>query len=140
MVRITGMFSLLLSSGIPIVRTLRLTGEASENVVSEEILEDVAKRVEQGDRIAESIESADPENTIFPRDFVQLVAAGERTSTINKVAERSSAQYKREVDMSVQMLVKFVEPLAIIFASVFVLWFAIAIFAAIIQITQSVGG
>lgn len=140
MVRITGMFSLLLSSGIPIVRTLRLTGEASENVVSEEILEDVAKRVEQGDRIAESIEGADPENTIFPRDFVQLVAAGERTSTINKVAERSSAQYKREVDMSVQMLVKFVEPLAIIFASVFVLWFAIAIFAAIIQITQSVGG
>ncbi len=140
MVRITGMFSLLLSSGIPIVRTLRLTGEASENVVSEEILEDVAKRVEQGDRIAESIEGADPDHTIFPRDFVQLVAAGERTSTINKVAERSSAQYKREVDMSVQMLVKFVEPLAIIFASVFVLWFAIAIFAAIIQITQSVGG
>lgn len=134
------MFSLLLSSGIPIVRTLRLTGEASENVVSEEILEDVAKRVEQGDRIAESIEGADPEYTIFPRDFVQLVAAGERTSTINKVAERSSAQYKREVDISVQMLVKFVEPLAIIFASVFVLWFAIAIFAAIIQITQSVGG
>lgn len=140
MVRVTGMLSLLLSSGIPIVRTLRLTGEASENVISEELLEEVAKRVEQGDRIAESMEVTDPEHILFPRDFCQLVAAGERTSTVNKVAERSSAQYKREVDLSIQTLVKFVEPLAIIFASVFVLWFAIAIFSAIIQITQSVGG
>jgi len=37
-------------------------------------------------------------------------------------------QYTREVDYSLANLTKWIEPLSIIIAAVFVLWFALAVF------------
>jgi type IV pilus assembly protein PilC len=47
-------------------------------------------------------------------------------------------QYTREVDYSLTNLTKWIEPIAIIIAAVFVLWFAFAVFGAILQVTQAV--
>lgn len=49
-----------------------------------------------------------------------------------------SAQYTREVDNSVTTMIKFVEPLAILISGVFVVWFAFAIFSAVLKITETV--
>ncbi len=138
-VRISSILWLLLSAGIPIIKTLKLTAESTGNIVFEEAILSVAKRVEVGKKITESIEEIDPQYTLFTRDFVQLVGAWEKTSTINKVCVKIADQYNREVDASVAMLVKFVEPMAILFAGWFVLWFAFAIFAAVMKITETVG-
>jgi type IV pilus assembly protein PilC len=64
--------------------------------------------------------------------------AGEQTSTINRICIKIADQYTREVDSSVSTLVKWVEPLAILFAGVFVLWFAFGIFSAVLKITETV--
>jgi type II secretory pathway component PulF len=138
-VRVASMLSLLLSAGIPIVKTLRLSGESTGNLVFEEKVTEIAAKVEMGKRLAESIEECDPTFKIFTRDFVQIVSAGERTSTVNKVTARLADQYSREVDASIATLVRFVEPAAVLFAGGFVLWFALAIFSAVMKITESVG-
>jgi len=77
---------------------------------------------------------------VFPKDVTQLISAGERTSTVNIVSAKIAAQYLREVDASISLVVKFVEPIAILIAGVFVLWFAFAIFSAVMKLTESVGG
>lgn len=138
-VRIASTLSLLLEAGIPIVRTLTLTGEWSNNIVFQEKIEAISKKVQNGKKIAESIEEADPEFNIFTQDFYQIISAGERTSTINKVCHKLAAQYTREVDSSIAVLVRFIEPLAILIAGIFVLWFAFGIFAAVLKITETVG-
>lgn len=138
-VRVSTTLGLLLGAGIPIIKTLRLTGESTNNLVYEEAVLQVSNLVESGMKIAESFEKVDPKHQIFTQDFIQLVGAGEKTSTINKVCVKIATQYTREVDASVTMLVKFVEPGAILFAGIFVLWFAFAIFSAVLKITDTVG-
>lgn len=138
-VRISSMLGLLIGAGIPIIKTLRLTGESTGNLIFEEKIAEVAQKVEMGKKLSESLVESDPEYRIFTRDFVQIVSAGERTSTINKVTLRLAEQYSREVDASIATLVRFVEPAAILFAGGFVLWFALAIFSAVMRVTEMVG-
>ncbi len=115
-VRIASTLSLLLEAGIPIIRTLSLTAEGSNNVIFQEKIEEIIKKVQQGKKIAESIEESDPTFSVFTQDFYQIIGAGERTSTINKVSRKLASQYTREVDSSISVLVRFIEPLAILIA------------------------
>lgn len=129
---------LLIGAGIPIIKTLNLTWESSNNIVYLEAINMVASKVSAWRKITESIEEIDPENRYFTTDFVQMMAAAEQTSTINKVCVKISAQYNKEVDNSIQILTKWIEPSAIAIAWIFVLWFAFAIFAAVLKITETV--
>ena len=108
-------------------------------MIFQEKIEEVSKSVQMGKKIAESIEESDPNFKIFTRDFYQVIGAGERTSTINKVCRKLATQYTREVDSSISVLVRFIEPLAILIAGMFVLWFAFGIFSAVLKITETVG-
>ncbi len=138
-VRIATTFGLLLGAGIPIIKTLRLTGESTNNALYEEAIQNVASSVEKGNKIAESFIAVDEKNELFPSDFIQLLAAAEKTSTINKICSKIATQYAREVDAAVATLVKFVEPTAVLISGMFVVWFAFAIFSAVLKITETVG-
>lgn len=130
---------LLIWAWIPIIKTLKLTGESSNNAIYIEAMEMIANSVASGNKITQSIENIDPRHKYFTNDFIQMISAWEKTSTINKVCDKISTQYTREVDNSIWILVKWIEPLAIAIAWTFVLWFAFSIFAAVIKITELVG-
>ncbi|MCK9272336.1 type II secretion system F family protein [Candidatus Gracilibacteria bacterium] len=137
--QISSNLGLLIGAGIPIIKTLKLTGESSNNAIYIEAMEMIANSVASGNKITQSIENIDPRHKYFTNDFIQMISAGEKTSTINKVCDKISTQYTREVDNSIGILVKWIEPLAIAIAGTFVLWFAFSIFAAVIKITELVG-
>ena len=97
------------------------------------------KKVSAGEKITDSLQEVDPHNDLFPIDFLQMLSVGEKTASLDTVTQKLTAQYTREVNYSLANLTKWIEPLAILIAGVFVLWFAFAIFGAILQVTQTVG-
>jgi type IV pilus assembly protein PilC len=129
---------LLIWAWIPIVKTLRLTWEASNNIIYNQALDIITERVSSWKKLTQSIDETDPEHIYFPNDFVQIIWAWERTSTVNKICEKIHKQYTREVEYSINNLIKWIEPLAILVAWIFVLWFAFAIFSAVLKITETV--
>jgi type II secretory pathway component PulF len=68
-----------------------------------------------------------------------MIESAEKTSTIHQVSDRIREQYRREVDASLAIMVKLIEPIALLLAGVFVMWFAIAIFSSIMQIVDVAG-
>jgi type IV pilus assembly protein PilC len=58
---------------------------------------------------------------------------------MKEINDKITNQYSREVDHSLDNLTKWIEPIAIIIAAGFVLWFAFAVFGAILQVAQAVG-
>jgi len=84
------------------------------------------------------MEEVDPEGRYFPLDFLQMLSVWEKTARLEWISKKINAQYTREVDYSLANLTKWIEPIAILFAWVFVLWFAFAIFGAILKVTQTV--
>lgn len=122
-----------------IVKTLRLTGESSGNTVIKKLYGLISDDVAHGMKISESMRNQDREQVFFTPDILQMIESSERTSTMDSVTDRISIQYKREVDVALNMMVKFIEPTALLLAGLFVLWFAIAIFSAIMQIVSLAG-
>ncbi len=129
----------LMHSWIPVVKSIILVWKSSNNVVYENLYNDVSLKVWSGKKIVDSILEVDGENEYFPWDFVQLLSVWEKTAALDKVCKKLNEQYTREVNYSLANLTKWIEPIAIFVAWIFVLWFAFAIFWAILKLTQTVG-
>ncbi len=125
-------------SWVSIIKTLKLIWKSTNNSVYEWLFEDIVIRVSSGEQIVKSIEAIDPENIYFPADYLQMLSVWERTANLETISKKINTQYTKEVDYSLANLTKWIEPLAILLASIFVLWFAYSILWAILKITQTV--
>ncbi|MGE4444163.1 MAG: type II secretion system F family protein [Candidatus Altimarinota bacterium] len=135
----SSILGVLMNAGIPVVKSIILVGKSSNNIMYEELYNDISLRVGSGKKIVDSILEADVANEYFPSDFVQLLSVGEKTASLDKVCKKLNEQYTREVNYALGNLTKWIEPIAIFVAGIFVLWFAFAIFGAILKLTQSIG-
>lgn len=128
----------LMNAWIPVVKSIILVWKATNNVVYEDLYNDISTRVWNWKKIVDSILEVDGKSEYFPSDFVQLLSVWEKTASIDKVCKKLNEQYTREVNYSLSNLTKWIEPLAIFVAWIFVLWFAFAIFGAILKLTQTI--
>lgn len=138
-VRCMSTFHLLTSSWVSIVKTLRLTGQSAGNKIIDELFSLIAEDISHGTKISGSMKDRDQTWFFFSPDILQMIESAEKTSTIGNVVEKIAIQYRREVDLALSTMVKFIEPIALLLAGVFVLWFALSIFSAIMQIVSLAG-
>ncbi len=128
----------LIASGVPVVKSLSLSGRALDNLVYEAHINEVIVKVSGWQKIVDSLAEVDPNHELFPLDFLQMLSVWEKTASLDKVSKKLTDQYTREVNYSLDSLTKWIEPIAILIAGIFVLWFAFAIFGAILKVTQTV--
>jgi len=128
----------LISSGVSVVQSLSLTAKSLNNAVYESHILAVMEKVSAGQKIVDSMQEVDSTHQLFPLDFLQMLSVWEKTASLDTVTKKLTKQYTREVDYSLANLTKWIEPIAILVAWVFVLWFAFAIFGAILKVTQTI--
>ncbi len=129
----------LIWAGVSTLRVLRLVWKSSDSFVYEKLFEEVLLKVESGQKIVDSMREVDEDKFYFPNSYLQMLAVWEKTANMKEINEKIVDQYSREVDYSLTNLTKWIEPIAILFAAWFVLWFAFAVFGAILQVTQTIG-
>jgi type II secretory pathway component PulF len=115
-VQVMSTFHLLLSSGVSILKALRLTGSSSGNRIVADLYNRVSENVSKGNKLAESFATVDTEKILFSPDILQMIESAEKTSTVHEVTGKISEQYKREVDAALAVMVKFIEPAALLLA------------------------
>jgi len=128
----------LIASWVTVVKALNLSAKSLDDSVYEAYISQVTARVTQWEKIVPSLEAIDPNYELFSVDFLQLLSVGEKTASLDTICKKIATQYTREVDYALARMTKWIEPLAILVAWVFVLWFAFAIFGAILKVTQTV--
>lgn len=99
----------LLASGVSMLDAIRLSGEVSGNFYYERLWEQVLDEVTTGKRICEVLSR----NPLFPKVLVQMIASGEETGKLDKVLERVSVYYDREVETSLKATTSLIEPIMI---------------------------
>ncbi|NDD31310.1 MAG: type II secretion system F family protein, partial [Proteobacteria bacterium] len=71
-------FSTLLKSGVPLLQSLQLVADSSGNLVISRSIAKVARNIQSGDRISETLESV----KVFPDLVVQMAAIGEEAGSL----------------------------------------------------------
>ncbi|MCH2188299.1 type II secretion system F family protein [Candidatus Gracilibacteria bacterium] len=129
----------LTGAGVNFVKTLSLVGRSSQSPLYESLFDDIRTSVSKGEGIVAAMEEVNTDGRYFPTSFLQMLSVGEKTASLEKIGHKLSSQYEREVEYSLSNVTKWIEPLALLVAGGFVLWFAFAILGAILKITQVVG-
>ena len=110
--RISDNLHTMLSSGIPIVRSIDITAEVVGSDVYKETMKKVAEDVKAGASMSGALEKH-PER--LPTILVQMVRVGEETGSLGNILKTLANFYKREVDDAVDTLVGLIEPVMIVF-------------------------
>ncbi len=100
----------MLSSGIPIVRTLEITG----SVVGNKIYEDILRASTEGIKSGRTLSSSLAQYQEVPQIMVSMIQVGEETGSMGTILETLAKFYKREVENAVDTLIGLIEPAMII--------------------------
>jgi type IV pilus assembly protein PilC len=103
-------FSSLMSAGVPVNKSLKVTAASMGNKVLEKELLDAALDVEQGKQLSESLAKSPHYPPIVP----QMLAIGEETGQIDKILVKVADFYEEEVDATIEGLSSLLEPLMIV--------------------------
>ncbi len=108
--RIADNLDTMLSSGIPIVRALEITGAVVENKVYEDVIKDATESVKGGVLLSEALSK----HKEIPQLLVAMTRIGEETGELGYILKNLARFYKREVDNAVDTMVGLIEPVMIV--------------------------
>ncbi len=101
----------MISSGVPILDALEITGKTAGNVIIERAIMNTRAAIAEGRTIAEPL----METGIFPGMVVRMIAVGEATGALDAMLAKIAEFYDEEVDAAVDALTQLMEPIMIVF-------------------------
>jgi type IV pilus assembly protein PilC len=128
-------FSGSVSAGVPMLQSIKLTGETAGNVVLEQSMEDLYAAAKRGGSLAGPIER----NPIFPPMVGHMVAVGEETGQLENMLGKIADFYETEVDAKIKALTSLIEPLMIVFVGGMVGFIVIAMYLPIFSLYDKIG-
>ncbi|MBW7954703.1 type II secretion system F family protein [Candidatus Gracilibacteria bacterium] len=124
----------MMKSGVSIVESLRITSDAVGNEVYRQRILFLRDDIKKGLKIYESLEG-DP---LFPEMMVSMIQIGEQTAKVDEIILKVADFYDEEVDNTIGVINKLLEPMIIVFMAVIVGFIAIAIMQPIMNLADQV--
>lgn len=115
--------SSLISTGVPIVRSLEIVSGTLNNVYYKDAIKDVAEKVSRGSKLAEVLQDYDE---IYPNLVIQMIAVGEETGETSSILAKLADFFEEEVDNATKNLSAVIEPFLMLIIGVAVGFFAIS--------------
>lgn len=133
--RFTRTLSTMISSGVPILDALEITGKTAGNVIVEEVIFDARSSIAEGQTIAEPLSETD----IFPGMVTQMISVGESTGALDAMLEKIADFYDDEVDATVAAMTAMLEPLLMLFLGGSIGGIVIAMYLPIFGMAAAMG-
>ena len=106
----------LITSGVPILQAIDITGKASGNAVIEKAMGEVEISVKEGQSITEPLRK----EPVFPPMVTQMISVGEETGSLDAMLSKIADFYEDEVNAAVKSLTSILEPILMLFVGALV--------------------
>jgi type II secretory pathway component PulF len=114
--RLFRLLGTMLSSGVPLIESIRLCRRTSRNHRFRELFEQVEDDVLHGEGLGKPLLQA----TFLPQGAAQMVATAERSGNLGSVLQTVGEYFESEGERRLRDLVKLLEPAVIVFLGVVV--------------------
>jgi len=108
--RFTRTLGTLVSSGVPILDALTITGRTAGNKIVEQAIYATRASISEGKKIAEPLIAS----KVFPPMVCQMIGIGETTGSLDAMLQKIADFYEDEVDNAVANLTSLMEPMVIL--------------------------
>ena len=132
LVEVTRTLAILIEGGIPILTALKISREATGNILFQEAFLAASKRVEKGFPLSEHF----LENKLIPPILGQMVSVGEQTGKLGDSLFKLSNYFETEADNAVRSLTTMIEPLIMVVLGLGVGFLVMAVLLPIYSLTS----
>lgn len=122
----------LLSSGVPIIESMRIVKTVVQNRVMENALNDAISDVIEGSGVAATLKKSG----IFPPIIVHMIDVGERSGTLEDMLMKAADAYEEDVETAVASLTSVLEPVMILIMGASVGFIIMAILFPMFEMSQ----
>ncbi|UUO08826.1 type II secretion system F family protein [Blastopirellula sp. J2-11] len=124
----------LVRADVPVLMSLELTADISQNYYYDKLWRNVIDSVTSGNQIHETL----AKSKLIPPTVVQMISAGEETGRLEEVLNKISRHYDQEVDLSIKTATSLIEPLMITVMGAVVGGIAMALLLPIFSLSRNV--
>ncbi|VAX39861.1 hypothetical protein MNBD_PLANCTO03-2074 [hydrothermal vent metagenome] len=124
----------LINAGVPMLDTLRITGDISGNQLYKGMWHRVHSSVKQGRKITGPL----IKDGLMPKSVVQMIAAGEESGKLGEVLDEISTYYTKQLKDQIKAVTSMIEPIMIVVMGSVVGFIAMAIILPIFKMSQLV--
>jgi type IV pilus assembly protein PilC len=128
--------SVMIASGVDIIKALRLASNASDDPRFVNKVEEMSDNIKEG----MSLENAFSQTGIFPGLVIAMVGTGERTGKLDDILEQVADFFEDKVRTLVKQVTSIIEPSMIVLVGLFMGFIAYAMYSSIFQGQQNITG
>lgn len=125
-------FGLLTSAGIPLLDSIGIVSDLSDNMIFKNSLKDAYKGVEKGLPFSSLLSS-----NVFPKIVSQMVKVGEETGKVDEIFFKLAEYFESESDHLIKNLTVAIEPIVLVILGIGVAFLVISIILPIYKLTTS---
>jgi len=114
MARLSRTGQTLLSTGVPMLDMLRITGEAVSNTIVARSIEHAAEKVKGGKALSDSLQSEDYILPLVP----QMIKIGEQSGKIDEMMGKAAQVFEDELDEEIRAISTAIEPILMVVLAV----------------------
>ncbi len=133
--RFTRTLGTLLTAGLPVLQSLRITRNTLSNHALEDAMDGVVDEVSRGRTIAEPMEKTG----YFPALLVQIMSLGERTGKLDETLTRAAGVFEEKTERTLNLFTQVLPVLVIVLMAGVVGFIMMAIFLPLLALQESIG-
>ena len=122
----------LLRNGVPIVKSLEISGNATGNRVLSDAINEASENIAGGARLAEPL----AKSGCFPRTVVEMISVAEEANTLDTVLVEISESLEKRNWRSLDLAVRFIEPLMLIVLGLVVLALVVSLMLPLFRMQE----
>ena len=127
-------FGTLISSGVPMMRSLEIIGETTGNAILCEAIGNARESIREGAKISQPLADCG----LFPSMVTHMIDVGEETGRLSEMLSKVADFYDDEVDAMVKGMTSMLEPMLIVGMGLIVGFIAISVMAPIFKLVSSI--
>ncbi len=111
-IRFSESLSTLITAGLPIVKSLQITGDIVQNKVYKDTIIKISESVEQGKQMSDAMKKYPH---IFSPILIQMAIVGEKSGRLGSALMNVVKFYRAELERTLEKYISMIEPFLIIF-------------------------
>lgn len=123
----------LLGGGVPIVKSLQISADSAGNRVLSTAIRDAAENISAGESLAAPLKASGH----FPSDVIEMIAVGEQSNNLETVLPHIAESLERDTWRKLDLFVRLLEPLMLLFLAGIVLAVVIALLVPVLKMSAT---
>lgn len=133
--RLCRVLGTLLRNGVPLLRSLRISGESTGNTLLAAAVSASADNVTAGDSLSRPLSASG----LIPNQIMAMIRIAEESNTLDQVLVRIADRMDQRIERRLEVMVRMIEPLMLVLIGGMVMFVIVGVLLPVFDLNSSVG-